>query len=60
MTYRSRTLVKAMIGLIALTGLSFYAYYGGYRTKHRQAREQFEARLVLQLDAQSITRLSIG
>jgi uncharacterized protein DUF4340 len=59
MTYRSRTLVKAMIGLIALTGLSFYAYYGVYRTKYLQQREQFEASLVLQFDMQNISGLSI-
>ncbi|MBW1872666.1 MAG: DUF4340 domain-containing protein, partial [Deltaproteobacteria bacterium] len=39
--------------------LSFFAYHGVYRSGHRQARQQVEARLVLKFDKQSIARLLI-
>ena len=57
MTYRTRTLVKAALGLLFITALCLIAYFGVYEASQGQKRKESEAREVLRFDKEKVTRL---
>jgi len=59
MTYRTRTLVKAALGLLIVAGLSLGVYFGVYRPKQNEARLEFEAREVLRFDKEKVVRIQL-
>ena len=59
MTYRTRTLLKAALGFLLITGLSLAVYFGVYETKKEEARAGFEAREVLRFDKEKVVRLQL-
>jgi hypothetical protein len=59
MTYRTRTLVKAALGLLLIAGLSLTVYFGVYKPKQKEARLDFEAREVLRFDKEKVIRIQL-
>ncbi|MFC1654239.1 DUF4340 domain-containing protein [Myxococcota bacterium] len=57
MTYRTRTLIKAALGLLFVTILSLAVYFGVYKVKEGEARADSEAREVLRFDQEKVIRL---
>lgn len=59
MTYRTRTLVRASVGLVALCGLLLFVYFGVYRTKKDQERAEQIAKLVFDFDQAQVTQVVV-
>lgn len=59
MTYRTRTLLRAALGLLLITGLSLAVYFGVYKPKQSEARLEFEAREVLRFDKEKVVRIQL-
>lgn len=57
MTYRTRTLIKAALGLLFITILCLAAYFGVYEANKNERRAESEAREVLRFDKEKVTRL---
>ncbi len=59
MSYRTRTLVKAVVGLVVMAGLGLFAYYGLYSEHRTEQRQQTFARLALDLDKARVKRIEL-
>jgi hypothetical protein len=59
MTYRTRTLMKAALSLLLVTGLSLTVYFGVYKPKQNEARLDFEAREVLRFDKEKVVSIQL-
>lgn len=59
MSYRTKTLIKAVIGLAVMAGLGLFAYYGLYAEHRTEQREQTFARLALDLDKARVKRIEL-
>jgi hypothetical protein len=57
MSYRTRTLIKAALGLLFITGLCLVAYFGVYAADKNERRAESKAREVLRFDQEQVTRL---
>jgi hypothetical protein len=60
MTYRSRTLLKAAVGLVGVAGLALFAFFGVYRAKQSEEREDRLRKQVFQLDQKKVVRLVVN
>jgi hypothetical protein len=59
MTYRSRTLLKAALGLVGLAGLALFAFFGVYRVKQSEERENTLRKQVFQFDQKKVARIVV-
>jgi hypothetical protein len=59
MTYRSRTLLKAAVGLVGLASLALFAFFGVYRAKQSEEREDKLRKQVFQFDQKKVVRMVI-
>jgi hypothetical protein len=60
MSYRTRTLLTASIGLLVLAGLSAYAYFGLYKADKRGRRQAVNAQLVFDVfDKQTVQKVTL-
>jgi hypothetical protein len=58
-TYRSRTLLQAAIGLVGLAGLALIAFFGVHRAKQIEEREEKQRKQLLQFEPNKVTRLMV-
>jgi hypothetical protein len=59
MTYRTRTLVKAALGLLFIVVLCLAAYFGVYEAKKGEERIESEAREVFRFDKEKVAHLVV-
>jgi hypothetical protein len=59
MTYRTRTLLRASVGLMFLLGLLLFVFFGVYRAKEHERRSQQRDRQIFEINDASIQRITI-
>ena len=59
MTYRSRTLLQSVVGIASLAALALFAYFGVYRAKQNQERDEKLHKQVLHFEPKQVTRLMV-
>lgn len=59
MSYRVRTLIGGVLGLVLVTGLGAYAYFGVYLSGKRAARDDVLGRMALELEPAAVRRIEL-